>query len=71
MWAEIRAHKAAKRVLLASHEPLLGELASYLLDSPSLRIDFKKGAILRIDFASTGAAPRGELKWMITPSTSA
>ncbi len=68
-WAEIRLHKKAGRILLAGHEPLFSQLAAYLLDSPGLCVDFKKGAILRIDFASAGAAPRGVLKWMITPST--
>lgn len=68
-WAEIRAHSHARRILLTGHEPLFSQLAAHLLDSPGLRIDFKKGAILRIDFEPAGAAPRGELKWMITPST--
>jgi phosphohistidine phosphatase len=69
VWDEIRAHRKVKRILLAGHEPLLSQSAAYLLDSPSLNIDFKKGAIIRIDFESAGAAPRGVLKWMITPST--
>ncbi len=68
-WAEIRRHRQAGRILLAGHEPLFSQLAAYLMDSPGLRVDFKKGAILRIDFETAGAAPRGVLKWMITPST--
>lgn len=68
-WAEIRSHKQAGRILLAGHEPLFSQLAAYLLDSPGLCVDFKKGAMMRIDFDSAGAAPRGVLKWMITPST--
>jgi phosphohistidine phosphatase len=71
VWAEIRSHKKAERILLTGHEPLLSQTAAYLLDSPGLRIDFKKGAIMRIDFESSGPAPRGVLKWMLTPSTSA
>ena len=71
VWAEIRAHKTAGSLLLAGHEPLFSAVAAYLLDSPGLRIDFKKGAILRIDFESVGPAPRGCLRWMLTPSLSA
>jgi len=69
VWDEIRAHRKSVRILLSGHEPLLSQTAAYLLDSPGLRTDFKKGAIIRIDFETAGAAPRGILKWMITPST--
>lgn len=71
VWTEIRAHKHAGRMLLSGHEPLLSQTAAYLLDAPGLRLDFKKGAIVRIDFETAGAAPRGVLKWMLTPSTAA
>jgi hypothetical protein len=30
-------------------------------------VDFKKGAILRIDVEIAGALPRGLLKWMLIP----
>lgn len=69
VWAEIQAHRRFRSILLAGHEPLLSQTAAFLLDAPGLRIDFKKGAIIRIDFESLGAAPRGILRWMITPST--
>ena len=69
VWAEIRGHKQARRIVLAGHEPLFSQLAAYLLDSPSLNVDFKKGAMMRIDFEATGAAPRGVLKWLITAAT--
>lgn len=69
VWAEIRAHKQARRIVLAGHEPLFSQLAAYLLDSPGLNVDFKKGAMMRIDFEGTGAAPRGVLKWFITAAT--
>jgi phosphohistidine phosphatase len=70
VWAEIRAHKQARRMVLAGHEPLFSQLAAYLLDSPSLNVDFKKGAMMRIDFEATGAAPRGVLKHFMTAATS-
>ena len=69
VWAEIRAHRQARRIVLAGHEPLFSHLAAYLLDSPGLNVDFKKGAMMRIDFESAGPAPRGVLKWFITAAT--
>jgi phosphohistidine phosphatase SixA len=45
----IREHRDESRVLVAGHEPLFGYLAAHLLGAPSLLIDFKKGAIVRID----------------------
>lgn len=66
VWQEIRAHKDMDSVMLVSHEPLLSSVAAYLLNSPSLRVDFKKGALLRIDVESFGPQPHGVLRWMIT-----
>lgn len=66
VWEEIRAHKDEAQILLAGHEPLFSALTAYLLDSPSLRVDFKKGAIVRIDLEPQGRLPRGLLRWMIT-----
>lgn len=67
VWEELRAHKDEREVLLAGHEPLFSALAAYLLNSPSLAVDFKKGALLRVDTQSFGASPRCELRWMLTP----
>lgn len=69
VWAEIRVHRQAGRIVLAGHEPLFSRLAAYLLDSPGLNVDFKKGAMMRIDFEGAGAAPRGVLKWFVTAAT--
>lgn len=67
VWSELRDHAKAGSVMVVGHEPLLGYLAGYLLGVPALRIDMKKGALVRIDVEQTGPAPRGELKWMLTP----
>jgi phosphohistidine phosphatase len=67
VWDEVRTHRDVAEILLVGHEPLFGAVAGYLLDSPSLQIDFKKGALLRIDLPSAGPHPRGVLKWMLTP----
>jgi phosphohistidine phosphatase len=57
--------------MLVGHDPLFGQLAGYLLGTPELQIDFKKGAVLRIDFDSFGPKPRGILRWFLTPKLAA
>jgi phosphohistidine phosphatase len=65
-WAEIRTHKAEPEVMVASHQPLCGALAAFLLDSPALTVDFRKAALVCIDMDGAGAHPRGVLQWMLT-----
>ena len=64
-WNEIRLFKDKPQILCSSHEPLCGRLAAYLLNAPSLQIDVKKGALIRIDVERFGPKPQGTLKWMI------
>jgi len=66
-WDEIRNRGEDAAVLVASHEPLTSSLAAFLLDSPPLRIDMKKAALMRIDCERSGSVPSGTLKWMLTP----
>jgi phosphohistidine phosphatase len=54
-------------LMLVGHEPLLSNLAAFLLDCPDLLVDLKKGALVRIDVEPGTSAPRGVLKWMLTP----
>ncbi len=71
IWQEIRAQEDVDELLLAGHEPLLSQAASYLLNSPSLCVDMKKAALLAIEFGSLRGEPRGILRWMLTPKVSA
>lgn len=66
-WSEVRDHRDASSILLVGHEPLFGYLAGYLLGANGLRVDVKKGSVIRIDVDNLGPVPRGELKWMLTP----
>jgi len=66
-WEEIRAHKEERAILLASHEPLMSSMVAFLVDSPALRVDMKKAALVRIDCDRFGARPAGLLRWMLTP----
>ena len=45
----------------------MSRCTAFFLRSPELLVDFKKGAIVRIDFDHFGLQPRGVLKWMLTP----
>ena len=67
VWEEIRVHKSVASLMLVGHEPLLSALAAYLLGAPSVYVDMKKGAMIRIDIESFGPQPRGVLKWMLVP----
>ncbi len=66
VWDEIRGHRDEASLLLTGHNPQFEHLAGYLLGHPSMKFDFKKGALLRIDMESFGAEPRGILRWCIT-----
>jgi phosphohistidine phosphatase len=65
-WAEIRTHKDQPEVLIASHQPLCGELTAFLLDAPTLAVDFRKAALICIDVEAASPRPHGVLQWMLT-----
>ena len=65
VWEEVRVHREEAELLLVGHDPLFTRLAGYLLGAPELHIDFKKGAILRVDFDSFSSQPRGLLRWFL------
>jgi len=67
VWDAIRGHKGEAQLMLAGHEPLLSVVYAYLLGSPAVQIDVKKGSLGRIDVDRFGAQPRGVLRWLIYP----
>jgi phosphohistidine phosphatase len=71
VWEEIRIHKGEPSLMLVGHNPLFDGLAAFLLGATNLKVDFKKGAIMRIDVESFGAQPRGILCWYLTAKLSA
>ena len=66
-WDEIRTHADEQRIVVSGHEPMLGYLTGFLLGTPSLLIDLKKGSLLRIDMDRFDVQPRGVLRWYVTP----
>ena len=67
VWEEIRSLKNENSLLLVGHEPLLSYLVGFLLDSPSLTTDLKKGSVVRVDVEPSGHRPGGVLRWMVVP----
>ena len=66
-WAEVRTKKDEPEVLLVGHEPLFSSLTGFLLNCPSLMVDFKKGGVVSIDMMGFTAQPYGVLRWYLTP----
>jgi len=67
VWKEIKSHSVSQQLLVVGHEPQLSGLIAYLLASPALRLDLKKGALVRLRMDTLGAEPNGELKWILAP----
>lgn len=63
---ELARHAKKARIALVGHEPNLGELAGRLIGAKS-PIEFKKGAICRIDFDVLPPKGYGQLRWFIPP----
>jgi phosphohistidine phosphatase len=63
---EVARHARLARIALVGHEPNLGELAAQLIGARS-PIEFKKGAVCRIDFDVLPPKGLGLLRWFIPP----
>lgn len=66
-WEEIRIRKGEAEVLVASHEPLMSTFAAFVLNAPSLRVEFKKSGLMAVDLFAFGPTPHGVLAWYLTP----
>ncbi len=63
---EIVKHQRKARIALVGHEPNLGELAARLIGART-PLEFKKGAVCRIDFEVLPPKGIGHLRWFLTP----
>jgi|SRR5688572_8684344 phosphohistidine phosphatase len=63
---ELAKHHRKARIALVGHEPNVGELAARLIGARS-PIEFKKGAICRIDFDVLPPKALGQLRWFLPP----
>lgn len=64
--ADLEKHSRKHAIALVGHEPGIGELAARLIGSRH-PIEFKKGAICRIDLDEIPPSGPGDLRWMVTP----
>jgi phosphohistidine phosphatase len=63
--ADLEKHARKARMGLVGHEPGIGELAARLIGSRH-PIEFKKGAVCRIDLDEIPPGGPGNLRWMMT-----
>jgi phosphohistidine phosphatase len=63
---EVGKHARKGSIALVGHEPDIGELAARLVGARA-PIEFKKGAICRIDFDVLPPKGTGMLRWFVTP----
>jgi phosphohistidine phosphatase len=64
--AELEKHSKKTRIAIVGHEPDIGELAAKLAGI-RLDLEFKKGAIARIDVDALPPEGPGQLRWFIPP----
>jgi phosphohistidine phosphatase len=64
--ADLAKHAKKTRIALVGHEPGIGELAARLIGSRHA-IEFKKGAVCRIDLDALPPHGPGNLRWLLTP----
>jgi len=66
LMADLEKHARKSRIALVGHEPGIGELAARFIGSRHA-IEFKKGAVCRIDLEAIPPAGPGDLRWFMTP----
>lgn len=66
VFQELAKYMRKGSIALVGHEPNIGELAARLIGA-RVPIEFKKGAICRIDFEVFPPKGPGQLRWFLTP----
>ena len=66
VFQELAKHMRKSRIAIVGHEPNMGELAARLIGS-RVPLEFKKGAICRIDFEVFPPKGAGSLRWFMPP----
>jgi len=64
--ADLEKQSKRTRIAIVGHEPGIGEFAARLIGSRH-SIEFKKGAVCRIDVDAMPPSGPGELRWLLTP----
>ena len=64
--ADLEKHARKNCIALVGHEPMIGELVARLIGSRH-PIEFKKGAVCRVDIEDVPPVGPGDLRWLLTP----
>jgi phosphohistidine phosphatase len=64
--ADLEKQAKRTRIAIVGHEPGIGEFAARLIGSRH-SIEFKKGAVCRIDVDALPPSGPGDLRWLLTP----
>lgn len=64
-WDEIRLYDHEPSILIASHNPLCSYLLPYLLQSPEMLVDYKKGALAALHIDPVAKQPHAKLRYLL------
>ena len=67
---KISKQKEESAVLIIGHNPLLANLANYIINSPeslTSRVSLKTGGLIKIKIIATEPKLKGELEWLLSP----
>lgn len=67
IWREIASHSGAGSVMIVGHDPVLSDMANWLLGTRSDVVRLKKGALLSITVDDEAKPQRATLDWLLTP----
>jgi len=71
VWAELSDHRKEESLMLVSHNPLIEQLVTFLLNTPTLHFEFEKAAIVALELENFRGDPDGLLHWILTPALAA
>jgi phosphohistidine phosphatase len=71
LYQNLSSFKEGTSILLVGHSPYLSEMVSEIVsDDSSVRLDLKKGGIVRIRVTVAAPKLKGELRWLVSPRLS-
>lgn len=71
LWEEIRGCAHVNELMVVGHNPLLSDLASWLLGARAGAVPLKKSALAALDIPWLSSSPRAALLWLLTPKSAA
>ncbi len=69
LWEEIRGYAYVGELMVVGHNPLLGDLAAWLIGARGGAVAMKKSALAVVDIPYLSSPPRGTLIWLLTPKS--